>query len=299
MARSAILGATLSAFGLAACASADDPAAAADGLAIACQGAFLQGGLAVCRTAPGAAIHVAGEAAGTADANGWFHVGFDRDSASEIGVVATLAEASASTVLAVADRDFDVQRIDGLPPDKVEPRTPEQQRAVEESWVKKRAAFETAAAGDGYAHGFIAAVDGITSGAWGRQRILNGEPKSPHGGWDIAADAGTPIVAPAAGVVTLADPDLYFEGGSIFLDHGNGLVSVMIHMSKIDVEAGQRVERGEKIGEVGSTGRTTGPHLHWGLKWRDKFYLDPELAVQFLPAEGIAASAAARGSDDL
>ena len=112
-----------------------------------------------------------------------------------------------------------------------------------------------------------------------------------HEGYDIAAPVGTPIKAPAPGTVILADPDLYYEGGSIFLDHGRGLVSVFMHMSKVDVEAGEQVEAGDPLGLTGNAGRTTGPHLHWAVKWRNQetqerdgdFYIDPALLLALEP----------------
>jgi murein DD-endopeptidase MepM/ murein hydrolase activator NlpD len=119
---------------------------------------------------------------------------------------------------------------------------------------------------------------------------VTGEPcesVSVHRGYDMAAPVGTPIVAPAAGTVILADPDLYYEGGAIFLDHGHGLVSVFMHLSEVDVKAGDTVERGDLLAKSGNTGRTTGPHLHWAVKWRNPeasnrggdFYIDPALLL--------------------
>jgi len=119
----------------------------------------------------------------------------------------------------------------------------------------------------------------------------DGEPcerTSIHRGYDIAIPVGTEIVAPAAGTVTLGDPDLYYEGGTVFLDHGDGLVSVFMHMSEVDVAAGDEVAAGERLGASGNTGRTTGPHLHWAVKWRNPgsddrggdFYIDPALLLE-------------------
>ena len=115
---------------------------------------------------------------------------------------------------------------------------------------------------------------------FGAQRILNGEPKKPHMGVDIAAPTGTPIYAPADGVVSLADDDLYFEGAMVLLDHGQGLISMYLHVNEIFVEPGQAVKRGDQIATVGSKGRSTGPHLCWRLKWRNR-NLDPELLTQW------------------
>lgn len=108
------------------------------------------------------------------------------------------------------------------------------------------------------------------SARFGGQRILNGEPKRPHYGCDLAAPTGTTITAPAAGRVILAEPNMHFEGGLTMIDHGQGLISYYLHQSRLDVATGQDVTRGQAIGAVGATGRATGPHLCWRLKWRDR-----------------------------
>jgi murein DD-endopeptidase MepM/ murein hydrolase activator NlpD len=112
---------------------------------------------------------------------------------------------------------------------------------------------------------------------------LNGVPASPHFGYDIAVPAGTPIRAPAAGVVTLAQPDMHYEGGLVFIDHGQGLITMYLHMSRLDVAVGDTLEQGQVIGAVGSSGRATGPHLCWRMKWRDR-QLDPSVAIEGLAA---------------
>jgi murein DD-endopeptidase MepM/ murein hydrolase activator NlpD len=119
---------------------------------------------------------------------------------------------------------------------------------------------------------------GPISGVYGSQRILNGEPRQPHFGVDIAATRGTPIIAAAGGIVTLAEHDLFFTGGTVIIDHGYGLATTYQHMDSVDVAFGQHVEAGERIGTLGATGRVTGPHLHWALNWYE-VRLDPALVV--------------------
>ena len=119
---------------------------------------------------------------------------------------------------------------------------------------------------------------GIISGVFGSQRILNGKPKRPHYGIDIAAKKGTSVFAPIKSIVRMAEKDLYYTGGTIMLDHGHGVTSVYSHLSLINVNVGDKVKKGQKIGEIGSTGRSTGPHLDWRINWFLE-RLDPALLV--------------------
>ena len=125
-------------------------------------------------------------------------------------------------------------------------------------------------------------VTGRISGVYGSQRILNGQPRRPHFGVDVAMPTGTPIVAPVDGVVSLAHRDLFFTGGTIIIDHGHGVGSLYAHLSAVDVQEGQRVKRGETIGKIGATGRVTGAHLHWGMTWYST-NIDPALVVPPMP----------------
>jgi murein DD-endopeptidase MepM/ murein hydrolase activator NlpD len=123
---------------------------------------------------------------------------------------------------------------------------------------------------------------GRISGVYGSQRVLNGEPRSPHRGVDIAAPAGTPVGAMASGEVSLAEADLYFTGGTVMVDHGHGVQSIYVHLDQVRVTVGQPLGQGQTLGTVGQTGRATGPHLHWGVYWFDQA-IDPALLVGAMP----------------
>ena len=130
--------------------------------------------------------------------------------------------------------------------------------------------------------GFTWPAQGPISGVYGSQRVYNGTPRSPHYGVDVAVPTGTPVTAPAPGVVTLAEPDLFYSGGTIILDHGYNLSSSFLHLSAVSVKVGQVIETGDVIGEVGATGRATGPHLDWRMSWRRE-RIDPQLLVPAMP----------------
>ncbi len=245
-------------------------------------GRYRQGGFAVGRTAPRAAVTVDGEAVGTASADGWFFVGFDRDAAPTSEIRVTTADGSAVHRLDITPGDFDVQRIGGLPADQVEPSDPILLERIRREAALKAAAMESRLDADAFKSGFTIPLDVWRQSArFGGQRILNGVPKRPHYGADLAARSGTAIHAPADGLVTLAEPSMHFEGGLTMIDHGQGLTSFYLHQSRIDIAAGQSVTRGQTIGAVGATGRATGPHLCWRLKWRSR-NLDPMLLSGFL-----------------
>lgn len=183
------------------------------------------------------------------------------------------------TDITVKPRQFDIERIDGLPPSKVT-APPERLKRIAAEAAKKRAARKQKGMHQNWRDGFIEPVETYRlSGRYGSQRILNGVPKRPHYGIDMAAPAGTPVKAPAGGVITLAEDDFWYEGGLIFLDHGHGLQSAFLHLSDVTVAVGDVVEKGDIIGAVGSTGRSTGPHLDWRVNW-GKVWIDPQLLLK-------------------
>lgn len=246
-------------------------------LTLSCQGDFTQGGFAVCQVPPGAEILVDGEALTTSDAQGYAVVGFDRDAKQAVRITARTAEASSELDLQIAPREWRLQRVDGLPQETVTPTRPEVLRRIQRDSAMKTAALQGRAVQQGFLEAWRWPLEvARVSGPFGAARVLNGVAGRPHYGVDLAAPAGVAVVAPASGVVTLAETGMHFEGGLVFIDHGQGLTSMYLHLSEVTVAPGQLVEAGDLIGNVGATGRATGPHLCWRLKWRDR-NLDPSL----------------------
>jgi murein DD-endopeptidase MepM/ murein hydrolase activator NlpD len=205
--------------------------------------------------------------------------GVGRDEAGPVDIEVTGADGRLQTIqVAVTPRDWPVEKIDGVPPATVEP-PPEIAARIEREQAMVTAARERDDDRADFARPFVWPVQGRISGRFGNQRIYNGTPKSPHSGMDVAAASGTPVLAPAGGIVTFAAPDLYLTGGTVLLDHGHGVSSNFLHLSRIDVKVGERVTQGQRIGAVGATGRATGPHLHWGMNWFD-VRIDPLLVLE-------------------
>jgi murein DD-endopeptidase MepM/ murein hydrolase activator NlpD len=188
---------------------------------------------------------------------------------------------SESASITVTPRDWPIERIDGVPPATVNP-PPDIAERIEREQAMVVAARERDDDRADFVQSFVWPVQGRISGRFGNQRVYNGSPKSPHSGMDIAVPQGTPVLAPAAGIVTFANADLYLTGGTVLLDHGHGVSSNFLHLSRIDVKVGDRVEQGQVIGAVGATGRATGPHLHWGMNWFD-VRIDPLLVLERKP----------------
>ncbi len=205
--------------------------------------------------------------------------GVGRDETGAVKVDITLADGRTQTArIAVTPRDWPVENVRGVPPKTVEP-PPEIAARIEREQAQVTAARARDDDRVDFAQAFVWPVKGRISGRFGNQRVYNGVPKSPHSGMDIAAPTGTPVLAPAAGVVAFAAPDLYLTGGTLLLDHGHGVSSNFLHLSRIDVKVGDRVTQGQVIGAVGATGRATGPHLHWGMNWFD-VRVDPLLVLE-------------------
>ncbi len=251
--------------------------AAAPGLSLS--GKFVQGGFAVGRTAPRAVIDIDGQVLTTASADGWFVIGFDRDAPPSSKLTVTTPDGSAVDERPITPGDFDIQRIDGLPPEQVTPTDPLLLERLAAESLRKQAGFASQVDLEGFRDGFILPVVGARRSArFGGQRILNGEPKRPHFGVDLATPVGTPVRAPAAGLVAFSETGLHYEGGLVLVDHGQGLITAYLHLSKTFVPAGTYVTQGQLIAETGKEGRATGPHLCWRMKWRGR-NLDPSLLV--------------------
>jgi murein DD-endopeptidase MepM/ murein hydrolase activator NlpD len=241
----------------------------------------VQGGLIFGSSAPGSRVFLDGNEI-MVSPEGRFVLGFDRDESGERSlVVRDGAGNEESVILAVAPREFAIERVDGLPPRTVTPDPEALERIQAEAALVSAARARRDARTD-YARGFAWPASGRISGVYGSQRILNGEPRRPHYGLDIAAPTGSPVYAPADGVVTLVHADMYFSGGTIVLDHGQGLSSTFLHLSRTLVEAGETVRSGDLIAEIGATGRASGPHLDWRMNWLDR-RVDPQLLVSGEP----------------
>ena len=233
--------------------------------AIEFQGKFIQGHFILGKTNPEAKILV-GKKKVKVSKDGFFVFGIDRD--RKFDLVFTKIENSKKTKITkkVLKRKYNIQRIDGLAESKVTP--PES--------VYKRIKKENNAIGEARAinsdllffkEKFIMPVEGIISGVYGSQRILNGKPRWPHYGIDIAAKLGTMIKSSGTGVVTMAEDDLYYTGGTIIMDHGHGISTIYSHLENVLVSVGDQINKGDVIGTVGSTGRSTGPHLDFRVNW--------------------------------
>lgn len=245
------------------------------------EGQATQGGLLLGETQPGAEVALDGNPVRVWD-DGKFLLGFGRDAPPEAALRVVLPDRTViERTLAVTQREYRIQRIDGLPPSRVEPPPEVGERIRREAQLVREARGQLSDRAD-YAAGFVWPLTGRISGVYGSQRILNGEPRQPHFGVDVARPAGTVVSAPAPGTVVLAESDLYYSGGTLIVDHGRGLTSTFIHLSRILVAVGDRVAAGDPVAEVGATGRATGPHLDWRMNLGD-VRLDPALVAGPMP----------------
>ena len=228
-------------------------------------GNFSQGNYILGKTEPNTKI-IVNKTEVRVSKDGYFVFGIDRDRKYDLVITKISNGKKEKIVKKILKRKYKIQRIDGLPENKVTP--PES--------VYKRIKAENNRIGEARAINselnffkdkFIMPVDGIITGVYGSQRILNGKPKWPHYGIDIAAKQGTQIKSSATGVVTMAEDDLYYTGGTIIMDHGHGISTIYSHLENVLVSVGDKINQGDIIGTVGSTGRSTGPHLDFRINW--------------------------------
>ncbi|HTY68836.1 MAG TPA: M23 family metallopeptidase [Alphaproteobacteria bacterium] len=263
-------------------------------------GHFEQGGLVYGHTTPGARVTLDGQPVRLTP-DGEFLLGFGRDAAAGATLDVTYPDGRHETkALSIAARAWDIQRIEGLPQKQVTP-PPEDLARIKADAAEVFAARARDTDVLLFRSGFKWPAIGPISGVYGSQRILNGEPRQPHYGIDIAAPAGTPVLAAADGIVSMVNENMLLTGKTLILDHGYGLSSTYMHMSAITVKPGQQVKQGQMIGRIGATGRVTGPHVDWRVNLY-QVRLDPALLVPPMPispASGGAATAtgpAASGS---
>ena len=243
-------------------------------------GDFKQGGLLWGEVSPEASI-VFNDRAVPVLPDGSFVIGLGRDAAPG----QTLSVDSTTCPITISTREYRISRVEGVPQRTVTP-PPEQLERIRRERALVRAAKAQRIEQVEFLHavrdGLAWPAMGRISGVYGSQRFYNGTPGNPHYGVDIARPTGHPVLSPGPGVVTLAEPDLFYSGGTVILDHGYGLNSSFLHMSRIDVKVGDVIETGDQLGAIGATGRATGPHLDWRMSWFDQ-RVDPQLLVPPMP----------------
>ena len=215
-------------------------------------------------------------------ANGDFVFGFSRDDKTsyQLSVVTANGKQEIKNITP-KKRDYNEQRIEGIKKSIMQPNPKAVARAAQDR-KQVKAARTVFSESNAFAQGFIAPIDGVITGVYGSRRIYNGVPKYPHYGLDYAGKTGDPVKAPADGKVLLFVPDMFYSGGTMIIDHGHGVSSTFLHLSKSYVKAGAMVKQGDVIAAVGSSGRATGPHLDWRINWFDT-KIDPALVLKIKP----------------
>ena len=233
--------------------------------AVEFNGKFIQGHFIIGKTLPNANVKIDNELV-KVSSDGYFVFGLDRDRKYDVTITIKNSDIEEKVVKRVKKRKYDIQRIDGLDEKKVSPPEEVYKRIKDEN---KKIGLARAINSnlDFFKDKFIMPVEGIISGVYGSQRILNGKPRWPHYGIDIAAKKGTQIKSSGSGIVTMAEDDLYYTGGTIIIDHGHGISTIYSHLEKVLVKVGDEIKQNEIIGTVGSTGRSTGPHLDFRVNW--------------------------------
>lgn len=241
-------------------------------------GQWIEGGLIVGNTEPGSSVSFKGAPVKTS-LQGLFVLGLHRDEDEPVTLRIEMPDGGVEEqTFEVAQRDYNIQSIEGIAQNIMEPSEEDQNR-IWADYVMTSEARKIRSDLEEFLSDFDWPVRGPISGVYGSQRIYNGKPGTPHYGLDIAVPTGTPVVAPAAGRIIMVHDDMFYSGGTIMLDHGHGVSSSFLHLSKTLVEVGDWVDRGSLIAEVGATGRVTGAHLDWRMNWGDS-RIDPELLLR-------------------
>jgi murein DD-endopeptidase MepM/ murein hydrolase activator NlpD len=241
------------------------------------QGAMKQGGMVRGQVAPGTRVELDGQPV-MVGPGGQFVFGLGRDAPGFATIRTIAADGSEETRrIEIAAQTYAIERVDGLPPRTVTiPPEEKARRARERGMVGQ--ARGSMSDGLDWRGTFAWPATGRVSGVYGSQRILNGQPRTPHYGLDVAAPVNTPVRAPQAGRIVLAQKDFLLEGGIIIIDHGFGIFSTLFHLQSVDVSKGELVDKGDHIGGIGAKGRASGPHVDWRVNW-NRVRLDPLLLV--------------------
>lgn len=248
------------------------------------KGNFVQGGMVIGEAPKDATVTFAGKALKLTP-EGKFVFGLGRDNEAQESITISLADGQSFTkILAIAKRDYRIQTVNGVAKKFVQKKPEAVLKRIRSEVNAVKAARAQHIERTDFLQSFEWPLLGRITGVFGSQRVYNGVAGRPHYGIDIAAPMGTKVVAPAAGVVTLAYDDMYYSGGTMIIDHGYGISSSFLHLSKLLVEVGQAVEQGEAIAEVGTGGRSTGPHLDWRMNWYSR-RIDAQLLVPQMPVQ--------------
>lgn len=244
-------------------------------------GEIKQGGLVVGKTKAQNTVTINDEVL-LVSPQGDYVFGFDRDDTKQYKLIIT--EPSGKTeqkIIIPVKREYDIQRIEGIAQSIMKPNPKASERAKKDN-IQIAMARKISSELYSFSNGFVAPINGVITGVYGSQRIFNGEEKRPHFGLDYAGDVGDPVNAPAAGKITLFVPDMFYSGGTMIIDHGQGISSTFLHLSQAYVKVGDYVKQGELIAAVGKSGRVTGPHLDWRVNWFT-VRIDPALVLKIKP----------------
>lgn len=253
-------------------------AQATDKLAINLSGEVKQGGLIIGKTTPNSRVMLNDKPL-KVSTSGDYAFGFSRDDNNTYLLVITDSQGNkVEKTLKPAPQKYNIQKVNGIKKAIMNPNVKAQTRSKKDS-AQIKAIREVSSDLNAFAQGFIPPIDGVITGVYGSQRFYNGVPKSPHYGLDYAGKIGDPVKAPANGTILLWVPDMFYSGGTMVIDHGHGISSTFLHLSKSYVQVGDEVKQGEVVAAVGNSGRTTGPHLDWRINWH-QMRLDPALALK-------------------